>query len=114
MKNVSPGCRDIIVSILLEINFYFQLLCVHVLTFWGKKLRGTPAWPLSMLRPDKSRVIIIIINTQGQIVHFYFIWKHCLTRNHIAGCKFHLQRALCRLARKKERFREGSLSFSRV
>ena len=109
MKNVSPSCRDIIVSILLEMNFYFQLLCVHVLTFWGKKLRGTPPWPLPMLRPDKSRVIIIINNTQGQIVQFYFIWKHCF-----AGCKFHLQRALCRLARGKERFREGSLSFSRV
>ena len=59
--------------------------------------------------PDKSHVIIIIIiNTQGQIVQIYFIWKDCLTRNHAAGCKFHLQPVLCRLAREKKHFREGS------
>ena len=23
---------------LWEMNFYFQLFCLHVLTFWGKKL----------------------------------------------------------------------------
>ena len=39
--------------------------------------------------PDKSHVIIIIINTRGQIVQIYFIRKDCLTRNHVAGCKFH-------------------------
>ena len=56
--------------------------------FLGQKTEGhaPPPRPLPMLRPDKSRVIIIIINTQGQIVQFYFIWKHCLTRNHVAGC----------------------------
>ena len=40
-ENVSPSCRDIIVSMLWEMNFYLQLLCLHVLTFWGKK-QGTP------------------------------------------------------------------------
>ena len=29
--------------------------------------------------PDKSHVIIIIINTRGQIVQIYFITKDCLT-----------------------------------
>ena len=29
--------------------------------------------------PDKSHVIIIIINTQGQIVQIYFIRQDCLT-----------------------------------
>ena len=29
--------------------------------------------------PDKSHVIIIIINTQGQIVQIYVIRKDCLT-----------------------------------
>ena len=38
---------------LWEMNFYFQLFCLHVLTFWGKKLGGghrSPR-PLPMLRP---------------------------------------------------------------
>ena len=64
--------------------------------------------------PGKIHVIISIINTQGQIVQIYFIRKDCLTGNHVAGCKFHLQPALCHLAREKERVREGSLSFGRV
>ena len=38
--NVSPSCRHIIVSMLWEMNFYFQLLCLHALTFRGKKLGG--------------------------------------------------------------------------
>ena len=29
--------------------------------------------------PDKSHMIIITINTQGQIVQIYFIRKDCLT-----------------------------------
>ena len=29
--------------------------------------------------PDKSQVIIIIINAQGQIVQIYFVRKDCLT-----------------------------------
>ena len=29
--------------------------------------------------PDKGHVIIIIINTQGQIAQMYFIRKDCLT-----------------------------------
>ena len=73
-------------------------------------LRGTQITYM----PEKSRVIIIIINTQGQIVQIYFVRKDCLIRNHVAGCKFHLQPVLCRLGREKERFREGSLSFGRV
>ena len=28
---------------LWEVNFYFQLLCMHVLTFWGKRLGGRHA-----------------------------------------------------------------------
>ena len=49
-ENVSPSCGDIIVSVLWEVNFCFQLLRVHVLTFWGKKL----GWPLPMLRPSND------------------------------------------------------------
>ena len=45
-ENVSPSCRDIIVSVLWEMNFYFQLLRVHVFTFGGKKL----GWSFPMLR----------------------------------------------------------------
>ena len=62
--------------------------------------------------PHKCHVNIIIINTQGQIVQIYFIKKGCLTRNYVAGRKFHLQPARCHLVRKKWGFREGSLSFS--
>ena len=39
---------------LWEVNFYFQLFCLHVLTFWGKKLGGgghRSVRPLPMLRP---------------------------------------------------------------
>ena len=54
------------------------------------------------------------INTQGQIVQIYFKRKDFLTRNHVAGCKFHLQPTRCRLAREKQHFREGSLSFGCV
>ena len=50
---------------------------------------------------DKSHVILIVINTLGQIVQICFTRKNCLTWNHVAGCKFHLQFALCRLAREK-------------
>jgi len=64
--------------------------------------------------PDKGHVSIIIINTQGQITQMYFMRKDCLTWNHVAGCKFHLQIALCRLARKEGRFREGRLSFGHM
>ena len=59
---------------------------------------------------NNCHVIIIITNTQGQI----YFKKDCLTWNHVAGCKFHLQPALSRLALEKERIREGSLSFGRV
>ena len=64
--------------------------------------------------PDKSNVIIIIINTQGQIAQIYFIRKDCSTGNHVVGCKFHLQLALCHLARKKEHFRAGILLVGHV
>ena len=72
-------------------------------------LRGTLNY-----MPYKSHVVLIIINTQSQIVDICFIRRGCLTSNHVAGCKFRLQPALCRLAGEKERFREGSLSFGRV
>ena len=44
-----------------EMNFYFQLLCVYVLTFGGKKLEehGLPR-PLPMLRPSLKRGYKII------------------------------------------------------
>ena len=47
-ENVSRSCRDIIVSMLWEMNFYFPLLCVHVSTFWSKNIwrgggRASPA-----------------------------------------------------------------------
>ena len=64
--------------------------------------------------PDRSHVIIIIINTQGQIIQIYFIRKDCLTGNHVVGWKFHLQPAVCHLARKKEHLRGGILSFGHV
>ena len=53
--------------------------------------------------PDKSHVIIITIK-----------YTRANNTNHVAGCKFHLQPALCSLAREKERFRDGSLSIGRV
>ena len=39
-KNVSPSCRDIIVSLLWKMIIYFQLLSIHALTFWGIKTEG--------------------------------------------------------------------------
>ena len=58
LENVSPSCRDIIVLMLKRKNFFlkFQLLCVHVLTFYSKKTEGkggggTVRRPLPMLRP---------------------------------------------------------------
>ena len=57
---LSPSCRDIIVLMLKRKNFFlkFQLLCVHVLTFYSKKTEGkvgggggTVRRPLPMLRP---------------------------------------------------------------
>ena len=44
-RNVSPSCRDIFVLELLVMNFYFQLLCMHVLTFWSKKWGGGGGGP---------------------------------------------------------------------
>ena len=55
-ENVSPSCRNIIVSMLLKMNFYIQLLYEHVLTCCRKKLvggggnYGSPQ-PFPMLRP---------------------------------------------------------------
>ena len=63
---------------------------------------------------DKTHVIIIFINTQGQIVRIYFTWKNCLTWNHVAGSKFHLKTVLCHLAGEKERFSVRILSCGRV
>ena len=62
----------------------------------------------------QGHVIIIIINTLGQIVQTYFIRTDCLTWTHVGGYKFHLKPALCRLAREKERIREDSQSLDRV
>ena len=42
LENVSSSCRDIIVSVLWEMNLYVQLLCVQVLTFCGKKTAAPP------------------------------------------------------------------------
>ena len=93
----------------------------HIVYLWPEQyhLRPSGARVQMMLRctnyiPDKRHVIIVIINTQGQIVQIYFIKKDFLTRNHVAGCKFRLQPALCSLSHEKECFREGSLSFGRV
>ena len=62
----------------------------------------------------QGHVIIIIINTFGQIVQMYFIRTNFLTWNHVGGWKFHLQPVLSRLARVKERIREDSQLFDRV
>ena len=74
-----------------------------------------PEWCYSghnkLYAKKKSRNYIIINNRQGQIIQIYFIRKDCFTWNPIAGCKFHLQPALCCLAHEKERFREGGLPF---
>ena len=59
LENVSPSCRDIIVLMLKRKNFFlkFQLLCVHVLNFYGKKTDGSGVGggngprPLPMLPP---------------------------------------------------------------
>ena len=51
-ENASPSCRHIILSMLWEMNFYFQLSCLHVLTFGGKKLGGGG---LPMLRPCNDK-----------------------------------------------------------
>ena len=49
-ENVSHSCRDITVSKLLEMNFYFERLCILVLTFKGRKLGESRASsPLPML-----------------------------------------------------------------
>ena len=48
-ENVSPNCRDIIVSMLWEMKFYFQLLCVHS-EILGHEGHGLPR-PLPVLRP---------------------------------------------------------------
>ena len=69
---------------------------------------------INKLYARQGHVIIIIINTSGQIVQMYFIRKDCLTWNQVGGWKFHSQPALCRLAREKERIREDSQSFNRV
>ena len=97
----------------------YNLFVTEVASFTLKRcggandaMRDTNKLPGYM--PDKSNVIIIIINTQGQIAHIYFIRKDCLTGNHFVGCKFHLQPALCHLARKKEHFRGGTLLFGHV
>ena len=66
----------------------------------------------NLYMPDKSHVIIIIINTQGQIVQNYFIRKDCVIGNYFAGChsiyspyfavwpakRSVLERAVCHLA----------------
>ena len=60
--------------------------------------------------PDKSHVIIIIINTQGQIVHINFFKERLFDMKSCCGLQIP-EPALCRLVREKERFREGSLSW---
>ena len=56
-ENVSPSCRDITVPMLLEMNFYFQLLRMHVLTwlFGAKNMGGGTPGSLPILRPRKGR-----------------------------------------------------------
>ena len=54
--------------------------------------------------PDKSHVIIISINTQGQIIQIMLRAANSIYRPHFAVY----------LAREKERFRDGSLSFGHV
>ena len=67
----------------------------HIVNF-GPSIRGTQIDYMS----SKSHVIVIIINTQGQIIQIYLVRKDCLTWNHVAGCKFHLQpiNFFCQLA----------------
>ena len=56
----------------------------HIVYLWpesyhlhpcGARVQGTQI----NYMPSKSHVIIVIINTQGQIVQIYFIRKDCLT-----------------------------------
>jgi len=55
-ENVSSNCRDIIVSMLWEMKFYFQLLCVHVLRFWVKKLGGARVPPA----PPRATALLLL------------------------------------------------------
>ena len=79
-ENVSPSCRDIIVSMLSEITFYFQLLCMCVLTFWGKKIgsMGPPVPPhakarIKLITQKKSAYMYWQINTSGLFSYTHLI-----------------------------------------
>ena len=63
-ENASPSCRHIILSMLSEMNFYFQLSCLHVLTFGGKKLRGggSPCYGPAM---TKERNLTYLVSAKG-------------------------------------------------
>ena len=60
-ENVSPSCRNIIVSMLWKMNFYIQLLYEHVLTCCRKKLVGggelrVPSALPHATAPTRSRI----------------------------------------------------------
>ena len=69
-----PATETSYFSMLWEVNFYVKLLCVHVSTFWGKKLGeggGEGTWPLPMLRPWLKYFILNFILTCNTYSHVY-------------------------------------------
>ena len=67
-ENVSPSCKDVIVSMLWEMNFYFQLYACMFCLF-RKKLAGTvppPPRPLphatALILPNKASCVKILVN----------------------------------------------------
>ena len=72
-KMSHPATETSYFSMLWEVNFYVKLLCVHVSTFWGKKLGGggEGTWPLPMLRPWLKYFILNFILTCNTYSHVY-------------------------------------------
>ena len=60
-KNVSPSCRDIIVSLLWKMIIYFQLLSIHALTFWGIKTEGGGEGTDPPVPPHATALLLIHI-----------------------------------------------------
>ena len=103
------------------------------MTFGGHIVINFVAWVASLFCAQvEHRVQMMVQGTQinymhdkSCVYHYYqytkpnrtnlFHKERLSTWNHVAGCKFHLQPARCRLACEKEHiFREGSLSFGCV
>ena len=60
-----PATETSYFSMLWEVNFYVKLLCVHVSTFWGKKLGGRAGG--GHLAPPHATALVKIFHPE-----FYF------------------------------------------